>query len=476
MNQDKFSEFVKILRRAAKPPVGEVRFWLIQVMVIVIAVTHLLVDLYEAPGRSTFPSGIPVALLIVPVIYAALRYGLSGSAATGLWATFLWAPDLMLPHDQGHTGADIVSLALIDIVAFFVGRHVEIEKISQERIRRITQERVTAQMRFRQLFEANGSPILVLDGVSAVIAANPAAKRVFGNHIEAGILQGILDVDHLDTGQTGQVFSLTDGQDYRIDVVSLDVEEGQRMIQVVFENVTFERNERRRIRRYAELVVKAEEEQRKRLSRELHDEPLQLFLHLARRLEFVSDSGNLPSEVVESLQNARHQALDAAKRLRNLAADLRPPALDQLGLVPAIKSLLSVIEDQSELLLSLQIIGESVRLDSEVELGVFRIVQESVGNSVRHSMGKTVHVVITFGPNELRATIGDDGIGFDRNQVPEPDDIDGGHLGLIGMRERASSLGGHLEVSSTLGVGTFVLASIPFGKDTSSSIKRHDVV
>ncbi|MHB1716897.1 MAG: sensor histidine kinase [Acidimicrobiales bacterium] len=429
-------------------------------MVVLIAGVHLLVDLHSSVETGVFPSGTPVALLIIPVGYAAVRYGLSGSAATGVWATLLWLPDLLLPHDQGHAGGDVVNLALVDIVAFFVGQRIEAERLAHAKAERATIKRLDVEARYRQLFEANRAPILVLDAQGMAADANPAATTLFGEDVvgrSAGTLFG---------GQVafedlaGQVLSLPNGRDYRVALVSLPASTVGASTQVVLEDVTEERIEGRRATRYAALVVEAEENQRRRLARELHDEPLQLFLHLARRLESLSGVPGVPGAVAGGLAEARSQALDAAGRLRSLARDLRPPALDQLGLVAALSSLVVDVEEEAGLVAELEVTGVEERLSPDVELGAYRIAQEAVRNTLRHAGASRLRVALRFDPGALGLTVVDDGRGLRSSGA---DDVAAGHLGLLGMRERAHLLGGQVEVSSACGNGTVVEASLPLG-------------
>jgi signal transduction histidine kinase len=440
------AELGAVARRAVHPPVREVRFWFIQAMVLLIAGAHLFVDLHVSADSGVWPAGLPVALLIIPVGYAALRYGLTGSAATGTWATLAWLPDLLLPGDQGHAGADIVNLVLVDVVAFFFGQHIEAERL--------------ARARYRQLFETNRSPILVLDAEGRVTDVNPAARaRLSGDVVGrrgAELFEGNAAIDEL----AGRVLSLPDGREYRLDLVPLPTVAASPSTQVVLEDVTEELNEGRRATRYAELVVQAEEDQRSRLSRELHDEPLQLFLHLARRLENLGETPGLPSAVAGHLGEARNQALDAAARLRTLARDLRPPALDELGLAAALSSLLKDVEDENDIDAELVVTGREARLNPEVELGAFRIVQEAVSNTLRHAEASKLLVTVEFLTDEIALGVSDDGRGFVPGGLSEQGSE---RLGLLGMHERTRLLGGHLEVRSAPGQGTVVQAAIPLG-------------
>lgn len=426
-------------------------------MVVALAAVHLTIDLTAAADTGAFPAGIPVALLIVPVGYAALRYGLVGSAATGAWATLLWLPDLLLPHDQGHVGADLVNLALVDLVALFSGLHIDSERRARRRVERVTTERLAVETGYRRLFETNRAPILVLGSDGVVMDANPAARQVFGAEVigRRAPLPGHGQL--VSEAQDGRVLRLSDGRDYRVGSVALPAGGPDASAQVVLEDVTAERDRGRRATRFAAMVVQAEEEQRRRLARELHDEPLQLFLHLARRLDDFVRSGVAP-DAAQGLEQARAQALEAAGRLRDLASGLRPPALDQLGLRAALSSLLADVEVESSLATTLTVTGVVRRLSPEVELGAFRIAQEALRNVVRHARASQVELQVGFGADELVLCVVDDGGGFAPEQLAEAPTE---HLGLLGMSERARLLGGSLAVRSAPGRGTRVEATVP---------------
>lgn len=354
----------------ARPPVRQAAFWAVQAVVAALAGVHLYADLHLTVEGGQFPAGVPVVLLVVPVGYAALRWGVAGSAATGLGATLLWLPHLVLPADQGHLGGDFVDLAVVDAVGLLVGWKFDSERAARARGEAATAARLRAEARYRE-----------------------------------------------------------------------------------------------KATRYAALVVQAEEDQRGRLARELHDEPLQLFLHLARRLETLGSAADMPCRLGGQLREARLQALDAAARLRTMARDLRPPSLDQLGLAAALSSLLHDVERDSDTATALRVTGRPRRLAADVELGAFRITQEAVRNTVRHSSASRVDVTVAFGERELGLVVTDDGCGFPGWPIDDPGELGAGHLGLIGMSERAALLGGRLELASPTGRGTSVRVSLPLGPD-----------
>lgn len=451
-------ELAAILRRAAHPPIHEGRFWAIQAMLLLLAILHLVGDSLIAEPAWLAAVEIPIALAIIPVVYSALQYGLVGSGATSVWAAILWLPDLLLPQEAGHAYSDLISLSMVVIVGIFVGFRIESERLTNARAHRATAKLLSAEARYRQLFEANRAPILVVDDQGLTAEANPAARALLGADVLGRPIGALLGVSGRLTADARRVLSLPDGSEYRLLVSVPSATSTQ--TQIVFEDVTAERSEGRRATRYAALVVQAEEDQRRRLARELHDEPLQLFLHLARRLESLGGVPGVPAAVARDLAQARSQSLEAAARLRTLARDLRPPTLDQLGLVAAVSSLVADIEDVGGLVAQLQVTGEVARLAPEVELSAFRIVQEAVRNTLNHARARHLGVSIGFESRELAFTVSDDGCGF----TPEDlDDVASAHLGLVGMAERARLLGGQLEVRSAPGDGTLVAATIPLG-------------
>ncbi len=453
----KFSQFA---RRALNPPIRDKPFWIVQGMILVIVVLHYFVDTQRSLVGGAFPAGVPITLLVIPIGYAALRYGLTGSLATTIWTILLWLPDLMLPHEEGHVGDDLLNLSIVLVVAYIFGRRVEAERTIQAQADEAAALAFAVEVGYRRLFESNRAPIIVLEDDDVVGDANPAAKELFGadvvSHTGSALISHDVSMDSL----SGSVTTLANGHDYRLDVVALPLVASSVRRQVTFEDVTEERSEERRARQFAQHVVQAEEEQRRRLSRELHDEPLQLFLHLARRLELLSHSSGVSPDVASSLEETRNQALDAAARLRTLARDLRPTALDQLGLIPALSSLVADVDDDDGPSARLSVQGTAVRLAPEIELGAFRIVQESLRNAVRHAQAHHLDVTVDFQPGQLSLRVSDDGVGFVAS-IPSTFEGHSESLGLVGMRERARLLGGTITVLSAPQHGTEVLATLP---------------
>jgi signal transduction histidine kinase len=206
----------------------------------------------------------------------------------------------------------------------------------------------------------------------------------------------------------------------------------------------------------------AQEEERKRIARELHDETIQALVVLARQFDdIISVSSDLSFDKRRLLDKLRQQANDIMADVRRLSQDLRPPALDRLGLVPALEWLASDVGKRSGINVEVRLHGVSRRFPTEVELVLFRIAQEALRNVWRHSRATRADVTIEFVEKEkIRITVKDNGEGFD---LPDAtgDLVKRGRLGLAGMQERIQLVGGSLRIESKPGKGTTVVIEAP---------------
>jgi len=218
---------------------------------------------------------------------------------------------------------------------------------------------------------------------------------------------------------------------------------------------------RERLREVAARALTAAEEERKRIARELHDETAQLLAALLIRARVVRNAGD-PAKVDALLDDMRTDIGAALDGVRRFARGLRPPALDELGLVPAIGEHVRSIAEIGEVDVRLEA-DEIPRgeLAPEAELAVYRIVQEALSNVLRHADARTATVRVSREPGVLVVMVEDDGRGFDPVRVTA---CGPGGLGLFGMNERAGYLGGRVEVSSAPGTGTRVRAEIPLAR------------
>jgi PAS domain S-box-containing protein len=452
-----------VLREAFHPPLRDASFWALQVAVVTLAGFHFYLDSSGILESTTFPTGSPVGLLLLPVLYSALRYGLAGSAATAIWATLLWFPDLLLPH--GHLANDLTDLAVVDVVAIFVGERIERTRIQQRRAEAAERERRETELRYRELFQTNFFPIVIVDENGVITEANPAAAVAFGDRVTGRTTETALGMSRESLGrQTDASIQSVDTGDgtirtYRLRVARLRPggEDGRDVQQLVFQDLTEEYRERAATRSFAARLMAAQEEERRHIAHEIHDDPLQRLIHLARRMDSLVIAGG-PGPASVALLETRVELLEIIGRLRDVARGLRPPGLDQLGLVAAVRGLLADVEDSHALRVDFEVTGTPVPLAADAELGAFRIIQEAVSNVIRHASAHVARVDLQYDEVSLRIRVVDDGIGFATRPGAAPGVV---QLGLEGMRERASLLGGELVVSSDLGKGTSIDARLP---------------
>jgi two-component system, NarL family, sensor histidine kinase UhpB len=205
-------------------------------------------------------------------------------------------------------------------------------------------------------------------------------------------------------------------------------------------------------KRSGRLVLRAQEEERRRLARDLHDEVNQALTAILLRLEALSHAEPEVSGEVAELKKLVNQAM---AELLHLARQLRPTALDDHGLVPAIEGQLTRFSAQTGVQVELDAEGiEDGELDSDKEIVVYRVAQEALSNVAQHAGARRVELGLSANGHGVRLTVRDDGRGFDP---------DGEHdsLGLSGMAERARLLGGRLEIDSRPGSGTALTLQVP---------------
>ncbi len=342
------------------------RFWVVQILVIAISAGHSLLEATHSLGVLPDLALLPVSTYFLPIVYAALNFGVEGAMATALWSVFLTLPNLILWHTGAQRPGVVLQLLLLIAIGYVVARRVDSETAAKE-------------------------------------------------HAEAANARLQSMVSELSRAQE----ALED---------------------------------------YVRLATDAQEEERKRLARELHDDTIQTLVIAKAELDALAAEEPAPAVVRAHLANVEATLAAVIDNVRRFSRDLRPSLLDDLGLVQAVDWLVGDISARTGINAQLHTSGEPRRLDQKDELTLFRIVQEALRNVERHARAKAVEVRIHFG-EDVRVTLTDDGKGFDTSQALHDRRSSSG-LGLLGMRERAKLAGAALSIRSQPSTGTSVTVTL----------------
>jgi two-component system sensor histidine kinase DegS len=227
------------------------------------------------------------------------------------------------------------------------------------------------------------------------------------------------------------------------------------------EDVTERKNAEEGLHRHLREITRAQEEERKRIARELHDDTAQDLVMLLRQVDRLAPAiDKLSPPDAELMEELRKQAAKIMDGVHRFSQDLRPSVLDDLGLMPALEWLASDLTEHFGIAVEMKVLGSVRRFSPETELVVFRIAQEALRNVWKHSGAARARVTLKFGDGRAVLTVEDEGKGF---ELPERmDDLTvAGKLGLAGMQERAQLVGGKLSLQSQPGKGTTLTLEVP---------------
>ncbi|MGA2670909.1 MAG: GAF domain-containing protein [Dehalococcoidia bacterium] len=228
------------------------------------------------------------------------------------------------------------------------------------------------------------------------------------------------------------------------------------------------RKARERLRKLARQNLVAEEEERRRIARELHDETSQslsgIALQLEALIEMSAKSGNQDAQFIAGLKKVQSLTVQVHKEVNRVMSNLHPSVLDTLGLVAAVRQHVKNSLQPLNINVTVEVKGTEMRFPPDVEAALFRVFQGSIGNIAEHSKAKNASIVLVYQPNEFSLSISDDGQGFDVSKITDVEESGRGR-GLFSMRERIGFLGGTSGIESKIGAGATVWAKIPIGQD-----------
>jgi len=210
------------------------------------------------------------------------------------------------------------------------------------------------------------------------------------------------------------------------------------------------------LRQYVAAITHTQEEERKRIARDLHDDTIQSLIAIGQRVELAREAiSEDPEDAKGQLRELRKMVTLTIDSVRQTSRDLRPTVLEDLGMVPALQYLVNELARQDTIDVSLEVEGTTEGLPPGMEVAIYRIVQEALSNLRRHAQASRARVEARFLADEIIVVVEDDGLGFD---VPQEtaDLVNTGALGLMGLKERAQLFGGQVSINSQVGRGTTV--------------------
>ncbi len=454
--------------RSWLPPVGRREFWAVQLLVVAIAGGHSLLDLGWLRLSDAFVSPIPTTLFLIPVVYAALNFGLRGSVLTALWGALLTLPNLIWFHVVWHERlAEGWEIMIVVALAFFVGRRVDDEKRARHDAESREQARRVSEEKFRGVFDHVAEPILLGDRRGVIEEANVAAARLFGTTsaaLHAKPLASLVGPDIAD----GEAIGVQDVRQLNVPgrpepvwiepiVIPFVDQIGETRLQVMLRDVTLRHVRQQELEDYARQVVAGREAERGRIARELHDGPVQSLVILWRTLDSIGDGDHGGAQA--AIRDAQRTTRAIADELRRFSRDLRPSVLDDLGLRTALAAQVDMFGQRTGIAARFSSTGAEFRLSPEQELALLRIAQEALSNIDRHAEARIAAVRLRFWPDRARLTIADDGKGMPAE--PPPSELRAaGKLGLIGMQERARLAGATLSIGPGRRAGTRVTVDV----------------
>ena len=450
-----------------------------ELLVSIPVIANLSITSFFGLSRYTVERFIYILL----IIYAGWSLGIKFGIAT--WVVSAIA---MLPRSLFISANPIDAIAESIASLTISGLSVAIIQLhrgwyqQKQKLRGIKVALRTSQESYEELFTNASDAIWVHDVDGKIVIANKACEKVTGYSPDELIGKSVSEIMPPDAlsiardiktklmkGQSidqryDQRFIKKDGSEAIIELFT-------RLIQldgkpVAFQNIARDVTEERRLRDNLRLQIHktlmAQEEERKRIARELHDDVAQSILLLSRRLDILISGGtHKPPKKppVSKLEDIQAIANEAYRSLQRYARDLRPSILDQMGLVAALNWL---AEDLGkELRIKTTVKADKLPpLPSETELAMFRIAQEALNNVRRHAKASEIDITVKCESNNVKMTITDNGKGFSTPKLTG-DLAKEGKLGILGMEERARLIGGKIQIKSEPGKGTIVTTKVP---------------
>ena len=430
-------------------------------------------------------------LFLIPMLYTAILFRLRGAVVVSLIVLCVVLPRaLVFSPNPDPILRTVIFIVLASLATVLLSLERDRSQGEGEALRKLSvaheelQNNVNllqaCEAHYRGLFNSTSDAVFVHDLKDNITEVNQAASILTGYTVDDLVRMNISELLTPGSLQTNierqQVLLKGEAKihDCELELICKDktkiiiesmarilTENGQAVgIQTVARNITEQKRISDGRQFYISAITEAQEEERKRIACELHDETAQSLAMLSLDIEQISRlEHQLTDKTIQQLEQIQKKIGDINEGIRRFSYQLRPGILEKVGLVLALESLVDEMNEEKKVNLRIETVGTERRLPAETELILFRITQEALRNTQAHSEATEAVVRIEYTDDKVRVRVSDNGKGF---KLPEMLDefASQGKLGLIGMRERVRLLGGDLSLVSQVGKGTRVIVEV----------------
>jgi two-component system sensor histidine kinase DegS len=484
--------YFRTLKRASLT-VSSPHFWILLAMFVTGIIFHYPQQVFriESPSLLSFLGlthfAVERTLFLIPVTYAGMFFGLRAGLTTLVISLVIILPRVFFISEYRaeaflQSGAVVILGVLVNLWFEVKRKENALYRQLVARLEESERGMTVSEQKYRYLFENASDAIWVQDVNGYLVDGNLAFERLTGlkvSEVRGVHLSRFMSEESLALARevrnkliNGEEFEQPYEQQLRIKpgvvkTVKMStnaIVSGGRItgFEHVARDVTQEKQRQESMQAYIKQITMAQEEERKRIARDLHDDVSPNILILIQKLDNLTSGQRLKlSALKQNIEGLRNQAVEALEALRATAQGLRPRIIDDLGLVAALEWIAEELEKDQGIKTQVEVAGLDRALTPETQIVLFRIAQEALNNIRKHAQASRATITIEGKGNYVTMTVADNGRGF---VVTERmgEGVSAGRLGIMGMYERASLLNGSLQIKSEPGQGTELAVTLPW--------------